>query len=89
MAAAVFNSRQGHVWVGISGSFEEGMFKYFSSGKDYDNLGAAWWTYDLDGVNGDHKAECAVAYANDHLQDWDCDTSWYAICEINHQHCDY
>ena len=70
---AAYNSGLGDIWVGLTDLYVDGQFKYWSSGRDYDSAGAAWPTYNLDGI-----LDCVATYNGSKLNDQRCTDTNYA-----------
>ena len=77
--------------MGVTDAFDttSGNWKYWSSGEDYDESGAAWPNRDMDGVNTgdpDEQYDCAVVQDGS-IDDVHCDASFYALCVLPSSAC--
>ena len=72
--------------MGVTDVYEEGKFRYWSSGKEVDFNGAAWTNGNLDGGS---DFDCAVVVGlHDLLDNQPCDSAhYYGLCELDADIC--
>ena len=84
IATSACNSGLGNFWVGLTDLYTDGQFKYWSSGQDYDSAGAAWSSGSVVGAG---TYNCAAISNGEIIDDWPCDHSYYALCELEADVC--
>ena len=78
-----YGSGLGYTWLGVSDVYDEGRWRYWSSGKDYDELtGAFRWDSGEPNGGDDQNYGCTNG---EHLHD--CNSNLYALCEISSDIC--
>ena len=76
-----YDSGLGYIWLGVSDVYDEVRWRYWSSGKDYDELTGAF-RWDGGQPNGGQNYGCTNG---EYLHD--CDSNLYALCEISSDIC--
>merc|ERR1712168_235630 len=82
---AAANSGLGDIWVGLTDTYEEGKWRFWASGDDFNDSAAAYtWQDKTSGTS----FNCAIVNSsNQYLYDQSCTDSYYALCEIESNLC--
>ena len=84
---AASSSGLGHIWIGVTDVYEETKWRFWSSGKDFDVSTSAFGSWlGSEGTDVDTSSNCAVVH-DYHLHSSNCDSSFYALCEIESNLC--
>ena len=86
ITSAAYSSGLGSIWIGLTDVYEERKWRFWSSGSEFDASTAAFDWLSASETDEDISENCAAVHV-DHLHDYDCDSSLYALCEIESNLC--